>query len=590
MSFNLEAVIQSSEIFSRLDQTKINELAKLMDIVVLNAGEILFHKDSQSDSLYIVVKGMLAAIFPTLLGEEKIAGIIRSGQTVGEMGLLTAQPRALTVRALRHSVLLKLTREAFEDYFSKEPDVLMNLVKVIVVRSQRTVRALTSYYQYNNMMLLPVTDKVNLKLFIEQLKSQVPVGLKIIFLSVNELRQRYRSNYSAVHKNLDQFELDYEYIVYVVDEYDESLLDLLFERTDRIILLGEGNEPVQMDEFVKNELDTHYAKHIKKDLVLFYPDGSIPRNTKQWLSKINCSRYYHIHYHQKEDYARLIRFLTGNARGLVLGGGGVRGWVEVGVIKALLEKKVEIDIIGGTSIGATIGACLLISSSYEEFYELVNSISNAVRNPFSLRNFTLPLVSILSGKSGTLALQKNFGKKRIEDLHKPYFCITCNISRSKQTIHTEGLIWEWTRASSAIPGLVPPIVDEGDVYVDGGVINNLPVDVMKDYLDGKGKIIAVDLSSAIHSNQRYAFPPIITFWEAVMIKLKLSKNKKYQFPRYYEVLIESLLMGSHERVIKNALSADILIQPDLSEYSAFFRTDRAQNMISLGYQLMMCHL
>ena len=113
---------------------------------------------------------------------------------------------------------------------------------------------------------------------------------------------------------------------------------------------------------------------------------------------------------------------------------------------------------------------------------------------------------------------------------------------------------------------------------------------MKDYLDGKGKIIAVDLSATLQTNQAYYFPPSITFWEAIKIKLQLGKNKHYKFPRYYETLIEALLMGSHERVLRNAMSADILIQPDLSKYSAFFQTNQIEQLISLGYQLMMYHL
>ena len=589
MALNLDGILQSSEIFSRLNQSEINELLKLMEVVELNAGDILFEKDSESDALYVVVKGMLAAILPTSLEEEKIAGTIRSGQTVGEMGLLTSQTRGLTIRALRQSTLLKLTRPVFENYFANEPEILMKLIRLIVARAQKTIRMLTSYYQYTNIMLLPANDRIDVQLFVKKLKEQIPPDAKIIFLSISDLKANQQNYHMEVHQHLDKLEVTHEYILYVIDAYDEVLLDTLFERTDRIMILGKGSQSVQIDAFIKKELETHYAKHIKKDLILLYPDHVTPKNTKDWLKYIPISRYHHIHDHQQEDYARLLRFLTGGACGLILGGGGVRGWVEVGVIKALLEKKIAIDIVGGVSVGATIGACFLMSSSYEDFFDSVRAISDAVGNPFSLSHFTLPMVSILSGKSGTLALQKCFGEKHIEDLSKPFFCISCNISKSKQAIHTQGLLWHWIRASGAIPGLVPPIVNEGDIHVDGGVTNNLPVDVMKDYLDGKGKIIAVDLSSALHSTQAYDFPPIITFWDAIRIKLKLS-NKHYKFPPYYDTLIESLLMGSNERTLKNARSADILIQPDLSHYNAFFRTDQAESLVSLGYQLMMCHL
>lgn len=589
MNFDLETIIQSSEIFSRLDKDKVNELIQLMEIVVLNSGETLFEKDTPSDSLFIVVKGLLAAILPTTDEGEKIAGNIRSGQTVGEMGLLTSQPRGFTIRALRQSILLKLTRDAFESYFSREPDVLMKLMKLIVTRSQRTVRALTSYYQYNNIMLLPVASHIDIHFFVTKLKSQISSTEKIIFINAKDLKEYHHNNYQAIHKHLDELEMQYQFIFYVIDIYDASLLDILFERVDKIVYLAKGNEALKLDPIVQKESEAHYAGHVKKDLVLLHADGETPKNTSYWLDRIACARYHHVHYNKSEDYARLGRLLLGGACGLVLGGGGIRGWIEVGVIKALMEKNVTIDVIGGTSIGATIGACLLMSSSYENFQQLVTNISNDIRNPFSLRNFTVPLISILSGKSGTLSLKKHFGNQYIENLNKPFFCIACNMSKSEQVVRTRGLLWKWVRASGSIPGLIPPIVEDGEIYVDGGVINNLPVNVMKDYLDGKGKIIAVDLTSAIRSNETYSFPPIITFWEALKIKLKLSR-KNYKFPRYYETLVEALLMGSHERAVKNAMLSDILIQPDLSEYSSFFRTTKAEQMIALGYQLMMCHL
>ena len=137
MQVDILDALKSSEIFAELTEVKLKQLASLMEVIELDSGEILFEQGSKSNCLYLLTKGALEAILQTTVGEGKVAGTIKAGQTVGEMGLLSTRPRTLTVKALRHSTLLKLTKESFNVYFVNEPELLLRLVNIIIARSKK---------------------------------------------------------------------------------------------------------------------------------------------------------------------------------------------------------------------------------------------------------------------------------------------------------------------------------------------------------------------------------------------------------------------------------------------------------------------
>ena len=227
----------------------------------------------------------------------------------------------------------------------------------------------------------------------------------------------------------------------------------------------------------------------------------------------------------------------------------------------------------------------MMQPNFNDFIERITEFAVDFSTSFSLRHATYPMVSILNGKKGTNALKNLFGSQQIENLWKTFFCISCNINEATECVHRQGPLWLWLRASSAVPGLVPPITNDGKIHVDGGVINNLPLDTMKSLFDGQGRIIAVDLSIGIDKNAGYHFPPIITYWDAFLVKSGLNP-KHYKFPYFAETLLRSLMSGATKRRWGNLSLADILIKPDLSGYGTLIKTERAAELITLGYQQM----
>jgi NTE family protein len=263
--------------------------------------------------------------------------------------------------------------------------------------------------------------------------------------------------------------------------------------------------------------------------------------------------HHHIRAGNKADVARLARFISGRAVGLVLAGGGARGFAHIGIIKALMEADVPFDHLGGTSMGAIIAAGLAHEWSIEELTERMRTVF-VTHNP--LNDFTLPLIALVRGKKASTMLMTNFGDIRIEELPKPFFCVSSDLTTGRIHEHRSGTLWRALRASVALPWILPPVTYHGHLLVDGGVMNNLPVDVMREHSMGAGPIIACDVTGELDlqaRDDRYGERP--WWW---LIGQRMRGN-----PSIVSILMRSGTVGSEaqRRVVRE--QADYLIEPPM---------------------------
>lgn len=202
----------------------------------------------------------------------------------------------------------------------------------------------------------------------------------------------------------------------------------------------------------------------------------------------------------RDDIARLSRLLTGTAIGLVLGGGGARGCSHVGVIQALEENGIPIDMVGGTSIGSMIGALYARDPDYIHVLTKSRSLAKRLSNKWNqILDLTYPRVSFFTGSALNDVLRIELKNTQVEDLRLNYFAISTNITHSKMMVHREGQLWRYVRASMSLVGFVPPICNhDGSLLVDGGYTNNIPADVMRSM--GINTIIAVDVGGEVDTN------------------------------------------------------------------------------------------
>ncbi|KAJ8260961.1 hypothetical protein COCON_G00166840 [Conger conger] len=265
------------------------------------------------------------------------------------------------------------------------------------------------------------------------------------------------------------------------------------------------------------------AVRAQKQLVLLHrEDGPPPRGTVDWLNMRSwISRHLHLSCPRRvftkrslpklremyervfqkppdrhSDFSRLARVLTGNAIALVLGGGGARGCSQVGVLRALSEAGIPVDLVGGTSIGALMGALYTEDRNHSRMTVRAREWAMEMTSVFKkFLDLTYPVTSMFSGAAFNSSINAVFKGKQIEDLWIPYFNITTDISASAMRVHTDGSLWRYVRASMSLSGYLPPLCDpkDGHLLMDGGYINNLPADVARSM--GAKVVIAIDVGS-----------------------------------------------------------------------------------------------
>jgi NTE family protein len=280
------------------------------------------------------------------------------------------------------------------------------------------------------------------------------------------------------------------------------------------------------------------------------------------------------------DFDRLARLITGHAVGIVMAGGGARAFTHIGVIKALRASGVPVDLAGGTSMGAIIAAAVAARWSDEE---LATRFRRAFVTSNPLRDYTFPFVSLFRGRHVTELLRSAFGTKDIEDLILPFYCVTANLTTSRADLHRTGKLWRWLRASTSLPGVLPPFSDAGQVHVDGGVIDNLPVREMRKM--GRGLTIGVDVDTAGALSAGEGVEDSWSAWQFLR-RLVWKRKETLPIPSIVRILLRSAMVSSMARGAEDRAAADLMIVPPMERYDLLDWT-KFDAAIETGYRATM---
>lgn len=173
--------------------------------------------------------------------------------------------------------------------------------------------------------------------------------------------------------------------------------------------------------------------------------------------------------------------------GIALSGGAARGISHIGILKVLEKEKIPIDYIAGTSIGSLIGAFYASGIDINEMEKIMKTTKWR-----KLVDFTVPKTGFIAGKKIENLIKKIIKNKNFEDLLIPLSIVSTELNRGEKVIFNRGNLTKAIRASISIPGVFEPVIDNDSTYADGGLVDPIPVDVLKDM--GADIIIAVDLT------------------------------------------------------------------------------------------------
>ena len=537
----------------------IEDLADAVEWLVLPGGATLFAQGEPSDALYLLRFGRLLAQREDADGQVEALGQIGPGEWVGEIGLITDAPRSAHVIAARDCELLRLGRPAFDSLIAQHPQAMLALSRIALQRfSRRGARASTVHC----FCVLPLQAGLDTHVFAQNLARCLGVDPVLAVIDAAQAG-KHEPGWFA------EREAQASFLVYVGDG-DAAWRERCVRQSDCVLLLADTTRGLPA-----TRLSAPPGNGSVCHLVLLQAGEPPPGSTRTWLAAVP---HVHAHHHVRQpqqdvDLARVARRLTGRATGLVLSGGGARGFAHIGVVRALREAGIEPDYIAGCSIGAIIGAGIAADWSHAQ---LVQAYRTTFVDTNPLSNWTLPLVSLRSGRKVSRLLRETFGGRDIEDLPIPFLCVSADLTRGVLATHTHGELWRRLRASCAIPGVLPPVFADGRVLVDGGVIDNLPVAELRKRV--AGRIIAVDVGGNYRLETTLEETELPPWWRLLPEWFGVRKR-----PSLGQILLRAGMVNSAATAQRRQRLTSLLLKPelpgvDLLGWHAFERA------VDLGYR------
>lgn len=568
-----------ARIFGELDDNLLHTLEPMLQWVEIGGGEILFAQKDIGDSLYFVISGRLQAQITTDDGTRKIIGEIMRGETVGEMAIFTGEPRSATIVAIRDSVLVKLSKEAFEKVIIDYPAVSMNVTRLIISRLQNSQGQRKPVKKPVNICLLALHNTLSLTDFSQDLCRALSTKGTVYLASSRtvddahdcvgfaQTGKKYSEAYRQLSQWLDNQESKHEYMLYVTDAENTEWTQRCIRQADEILLIADATRPsllTSKEEGINASPNNTGAPQV---LVLIHPSDTVaPHQTREWLSlRPRVTSHYHLRKDSSQDMKRLARILSATAIGFVVAGGGAKGFAHIGVLRALEEFDIPIDFVGGTSVGAMVAAAVSFGEPSETVQRIMKK--GALFNPTKDYNW-LPFISLIRGKrikqmiENTIEAFVGVPQIDLEDTWRTLFVVSSNYTQAREEVHTRGSMGKYLLASTAIPGVFPPVIDGDDLLVDGGTFNNFPADVMS---RGKvGKVIGVDL--ARDQNYRLNLEEIPSPQKLLQDRFRPKKQRKYRLPSLTSLLLNATLLYSAARRNEAISYSDLYFNPDVSRF------------------------
>jgi len=587
---DLLTLLANADVFHHLDVELLREFEHLIERIFLPGGATLTRQGEAGDSVYILVNGRLRVFVQDEEGREKAVGEVARGQLVGEMALLTDAPRSATVRAIRDSELVRISREVAREFVRKHPEAMTQVSRQIVARLERSLSRSRVDESPATFALIPADPGVPLETFAARFARALRRFGTVEVLDSVRVDDSLGSGVSQTSERspesermlawLHERESEWRYLVYRGDARFSNWTMRCLRQADRVLIVasaGADPSPGALESDIERQFGE--ATSADRHLVLLHSDDTEhPSGTEAWLAPRRLDHHHHVRMRSEEDYARLARMVGGRAVGVVLGGGGARGLSHVGALRAIRDLDIPIDAVGGTSMGAIMGAVHAMGYAPEAIHEIAERFF--VRQG-RLLDFTLPIVSLTAGRRIRKRLEAFFGETRIEDFWINFFCVSSNLTRAEVMIHRRGLACRQIRASISLPGVLPPVVQDGDLLVDGGVMNNLPVDVMRSTCQG-GTLIALDVSPKVDLTLKTSYGDDLSGWRVIARRLNPFRET-LEVPGIGSVLMRTTVLASSSRQNRVAREADLLLCSPLSEFGLldFKSLDR---IADIGYR------
>lgn len=567
-----------------VDPQLVDDVIDRIEWVRLEGGDVLFEAGDPPDAVYFIISGRVEAVRSD---DGRLTGIeLGRNQIVGGVGIFEQQPREVTAQAVRDSVLAKLSLPALLELLTIHPEITLSVAADFARRGRRPER------RRERTLSVAATSDIDRRVFCTRLSaalssdgSAAHVWSKWVdgVLGKPESSNAEYGDPAAVRVAhlLHELELSNTYLVCEADPIVTPWNSRIGRQSDLMVALvtpeHSERDALEMDGFFA--AGSSLANRV---VVVMHPPGTKrPIGTDKLVERWRPDDILHIRAGSLADIDRLARFVGGRSIGLVLGGGGARGFAYLGVGRAMRELGIPTDMVGGSSIGAPLGVGFCLDVDLDEFDQIVDETFSG-----SL-DYTVPVVSLLKGERITKGINTQLGSWTFEDLWRPFFCVSTNLTKAEVMVHRRGDLARAVRASVAIPGVLPPVAWGEDLLVDAGVLNNLPADIMR-RMNPTGTIIAVDVAPQTGPRAKGDPGLSVSGWSALRSKFGASETK---YPAISAVLLRSLITGSTQERNRSVARGDMDLYLDLDLRGVpLLDFDSSRSVAKSGYEAAMPRL
>jgi len=541
---------------------------------------VLLRQGDPPDVLYLVVSGRFL-VLPD--DKEEAVAEIGPGEPLGELAFFAGVRRTANVVAARDSTVLVLTTKDYAEVAREVPSIVSTILAAVAKRLAQVTGTSPAMQPKppRTIALLPIGLQGLPDGFSSALAEAMAPSNAIVVTPATLSGSATIGDDRQLRDRIARLETRTNVLLFSMDRRDTPFNRACLSLADHLLLVAPSSDtctaataPSEFElQAASLFLPTDRALVVWRDRAAAAITG-----TDKWLARRDVKLHHHLALDDRRDFERLGRFLSGSALGLVLGGGAALGSAHLGVAKALQEAGEPIDFYGGTSVGAAMAAALAVGFKPDEVVNLTEEVF--VRNR-ALRRLTIPLHSLLDHRKFDDALRRTYAGKTIEDLPFNFFAVSASLTSNDAHIHRDGPTWEAVRASTAIPGILPPfITSTGDVLVDGAMIDNVPVAIMRKLKLGPNIVVRLKRQRPWRSPARYeAFPT-----RGTILRNLLLERKRHRYPSLATVLMRSMIMASEQRFQVISAEGDLFLVPEGTAGVGFMDWKKCRRVADAAYR------
>lgn len=527
-----ESALRSVPLLKGLPEEQLEALGRQLTERRVPAGEWILREGDPATSMFIIRRGHVEIVAEG--PPERLIHVLRRGAVLGELALLASRTRSASARARYDVELLELERSAFEQLILEAPSFSLGLIRAMGAELAETRTQEPRETPPRRVTVLGLDSAAP----VAEVADGIAAGLRnygaVALLRAGEL------------STIEQAEGDADRVVLCAEPADndgDQWTELCLTEADLVLAITTGApSPSWM---------RRHALLTGCELLVLgsrLADGALESLQARQLQVIADPS------DRRAALEATSRRMAGRSVGVVLSGGGARALAHLGVLEELDAAGINFDRVAGVSLGSLVAAAAAAGWTHEEMYE---AFQRAFVDSNPTNDYAPPAYSLIRGSKTRRLIADAFGDRRIEELSRRFFSLSCDLITHETVLHRTGRIFDAVYPSLSVPGLFPPVATpDGRLLVDGGMLDNLPVATMAQ--QGEGPVIGVDVGRKAGEFKK-PHPPLIT---RMLTPLRRAlTGSEAEIPRLQETIMRSVTLGSVDSATAARAHCDLAISP-----------------------------